>query len=140
MKLSFEKLFEAFEVTCFGDPETVRAYINKENGESFIVSDFDDDMDEDFPDDLFENEIYFTLPDPSELTSGRDLAFKFTSAEVRDHADEIYEIFQKRGAFSRFKDLLAHIGKLDDWYAFEQKTQKEELLEWCDLNEIEVEN
>jgi hypothetical protein len=139
LKLPFDKIFSVFEETCFGDPYSVSAYINRENGETFFVSDFDVDVSEDNPEDLFENDLYFLLPDPSELTSGRDLAFKFASAEVREHADEIYKIFQRGGAFSRFKNLLAHIGKLDDWYAFQQKTQRVELLEWCEINEIEVE-
>lgn len=91
------------------------------------------------PEDLFENDIYISLPDRSEITGGRDLAFRFASAEVRDHADKIYDIFQKRGAFSRFKDLLAHIGKLDEWYAFQEKSQREELRQWCEYNDIDIE-
>jgi len=138
MKLSFKKILSAFEETCFGDPFTITAYINKDNGEVFFVSEFDEDSNEENPEDLFENDIYFSLPDPSELTSGRELAFKFASEEVREQADEIYDIFEKRGAFSRFKNLLTQIGKLDDWYKFEQKIHKEEVHEWCELNEIDV--
>jgi hypothetical protein len=140
LKLSFDKIFDAFEETCFGDPFTVSVYINKENGDSFLVLDDDDGYNEENPDDLFENDIYFSLPDPSELTSGRDLAFKFASAEVREYSDKIYEIFQNRGAFSRFKSLLEDIGKIDDWYKFEQETQKAELREWCQLNEIDLDD
>ncbi len=139
MKIPFDKIFDAFEETCFGEPFSVIAYINKENGESFFSHDFDDDLNEDNPEDLFENDIYFALPDPSELISGRDIAFKFASAKVRDYGDEIYDIFQGRGAFHRFKCLLGKIGKLEEWYKFEQKTQKEDLLEWCELNEIDIE-
>jgi len=138
MKLSFAKMWNAFEETCFGESCSIAAYINKENGDVFIAHDLDDDLNDDNPEDLFENDIYFSLPYPTELTSGRELALQFASAEVRDHADEIYEIFEKRGAFSRFKHLLAHIGKLEDWYTFEQETQKKELREWFEVNEIDI--
>ncbi len=139
MKLSFEKIFDAFEESCFGERYSLSIYINRNNGEIFHVFDLDDDMNEENPEDLFENDIYFSLPDPSEFCNGRDLVFKFASAEVRDHANKIYDIFQSSGAFSRFKCLLEDIGKLEDWYTFEQNSQREDLREWCELNEIDFE-
>ncbi len=139
MKLSFDQIFSAFEETLMGDPFSHSMHINRETGETFFVFDDDEEMNEDNPEDLFENDIYFALPDPSELTHGRELAFRFASAEVKDHANKIYDIFERRGAFSRFKALLVDIGKLQDWYDFEQKVQREELREWCEMSEIDFE-
>ncbi len=138
MKLPFDTIFSAFEELLLGEPYSVSVLMHSETGQSYFVYD-DDDMNEDNPEDLFENEIYFSLPDPSDLCHGRELAFRFASAEVRDHADKIYEIFERRGAFGRFKALLADIGKLQDWYDFEQKVQREELREWCEMSEIDFE-
>jgi hypothetical protein len=49
-------------------------------------------------------------------------------------------IFQGRGAYARFKDLLGGRGMLDQWYDFEAKAVERALKMWCDLNSIEVSN
>ena len=59
---------------------------------------------------------------------------------VREHCsnliDEVYAIFRRRGAYSRFKDLLAEQDLLEEWYAFEQTRTREALLRWCEENGV----
>ena len=38
-----------------------------------------------------------------------------------------------------FSDLLEQRGKLDEWYEFENRSQREASREWCVENDIEVE-
>jgi hypothetical protein len=46
-------------------------------------------------------------------------------------------MFSKRGAYPKFKALLARRHALDRWYAFEQKATKA-LRDWCEANSIEL--
>ena len=55
-----------------------------------------------------------------------------------DDFDEVRQIFNSRGAYARFKDLLDRRGALDQWYDFEAKAEERALRMWCDLNSIEV--
>jgi hypothetical protein len=54
--------------------------------------------------------------------------------------DEVRQIFGKRGAYAKFKNLLHRRGALDQWHDFESKAEERELREWCKLNSIEFED
>jgi hypothetical protein len=72
----------------------------------------------------------------NDLGLGKPLGLKFVAQAL---PDEVAAIFQRRGAYGRFKDLLKRRGKLDEWYEFENYSQREALREWCAANGIEVE-
>lgn len=44
------------------------------------------------------------------------------------------------GAYSRYKDLLNRLGKLDMWYDFENNRIEVALRDWCRNNGIELED
>ena len=46
------------------------------------------------------------------------------------------DIFYRRGAFRRFKDLLDERDKLEEWYAFEEISELAALKEWLTENDI----
>jgi hypothetical protein len=48
-------------------------------------------------------------------------------------------MFDRRGAYARFRDLLLRKKALDRWYDFEAKATEAALREWCELNEITIE-
>jgi len=52
--------------------------------------------------------------------------------------EDIRDIFRRKGAYRRFKDLLERNGAVDAWYDFEAKAQKEALRDWCEANGLEV--
>jgi hypothetical protein len=60
----------------------------------------------------------------------RDFARKFLPGDF----DEVRQLFSRRGAYARFKDLLDRRGALDQWYDFEAKAEERALTMWCDLN------
>ena len=41
------------------------------------------------------------------------------------------DIFSRRGAYRRYKDLLVRRGALERWYDFSNKAEKAVLREWC---------
>jgi len=48
--------------------------------------------------------------------------------------EDVREIFRRSGAYTRFKDLLAQRGMVQQWYNYEADAQKEALREWCENN------
>ena len=64
---------------------------------------------------------------------------RFAGEELPDHTDEIAEIFSRRGAYRRFKDLLVRERALDKWHAFEAAAKEKALREWCAENGVTVE-
>jgi hypothetical protein len=53
-------------------------------------------------------------------------------------SERVDKIFRKRGAYSRYKDLLDYRGVLQKWYDFENQRQQSALLRWFRENDIEV--
>jgi hypothetical protein len=47
-------------------------------------------------------------------------------------------VLSARGAYARFKELLASEQCLDKWYAFEAECAERALRAWCKDNDIQV--
>ena len=57
----------------------------------------------------------------------------------RDNLDEqADEIFRRRGAYARFKQLLDFHGALEKWYEFEQESTEAALRNWCSENGVQL--
>ena len=69
---------------------------------------------------------------------GKDLVFEFVEKFIPDAYERIDKIFRKRGAYSRYKDLLDSKGVLQKWYDFENQREQSALLQWCEDNEIDI--
>ena len=136
MEISFDEIEYAFLFVCIGPPHSHNAYLHKETGELYYTSDMGD---LDVLTDDIEGEKYTTIPDKYELNLGKYLVFEFTNEYLPEESDNVYSIFQHKGAYSRFKDLLERKGRLDDWYRYEDERQKKALKEWCHENGIRVE-
>jgi aryl carrier-like protein len=50
----------------------------------------------------------------------------------------LWRCFRRRGAYARFKELLAAEGCLEEWYEFEAESTDRALREWCNANAIHV--
>ena len=59
--------------------------------------------------------------------------------KIPEFFEKISGYFSRKGAYSRYKDLLEEIGMLDKWYEFEASKTKAALLEWCEENGLEFE-
>jgi hypothetical protein len=92
----------------------------------------------DLPDDLDTSERYIAVPHKNDLDLGRNLALRFAAEQLPHQCERIEGFFRHRGAYARFKDLLASEGCLEQWYAFEAESTERALRDWCEANEIRL--
>lgn len=111
-------------------------YLDTESFETIYVS---DEVDEEPPEDIDENERYILLPKKSDFDLGRNLAIDFAQDNMSDEmVDDVYSIFRSKGAYARFKHLLDRTGLLEQWYQYELDRTQEALQEWCKENGLQV--
>ena len=89
------------------------------------------------PDDI-DDEKYISIPDKRELDLGKPLVLDFAREFIPVDYDEVRQIFSRRGAYRRFKDLLVRRGALERWYDFSSKSEETALRQWCAENGIEL--
>ena len=137
MAVSFDDIENAFFFVSMDQQFMHNAYLCKETGEIFYTSEMGDS--DELPDDIDDPDKYIAIPHKNELDLGKALVIEFTSKYLPEELDRVYSIFKRKGAYSRYKDLLEHKGVLEDWYEFENKRQTTALKEWCEENNIEFE-
>ncbi len=136
MAINFSEIEDAFMFVSMGQPYEYMAYLSKESGKIYYHSEFGDNPEE-LPENIDEP-IYVAIPHKKELGLGKNLVLEFTYEFIEEKSDYVESIFRKKGAYSKFKNLLERLGKLDNWYQYEEKAQRDSLLEWCKKNEIPI--
>jgi len=136
MAVTLDDIENAFLFVSMDQQFMNNAYLCKESGEIFYTSDMGDS--DELPEDIDDLEKYISIPHKNELDLGKVLVIKFTSEYLPEELDRVYSIFRRKGAYSRYKDLLESKGVLEDWYKFENERQKVALTEWCQENDIEI--
>jgi len=136
MGISFDDIENAFFFVSMDQQFMNNAYLCKETGELFYTSEMGDS--DELPEDIDNPEKYIAIPHKNELDLGRALVLEFTSLYLPEELDEVSSIFRRKGAYSRYKDLLETKGALDDWYQFEEERRESALTEWCRENHIEL--
>jgi hypothetical protein len=139
MPVNWDELVNTFEFVSIGHPDEHQAVLSRESGKFLWHSALMDDMDE-WPDDADDEEKYLWIPHRKELDLGNRLVFDFVEAFLPDEFDDVRQIFKRKGAYARFKDLLQRRKALDRWYDFEAKATEKALREWCDLNEVAIDD
>jgi hypothetical protein len=92
-----------------------------------------------WPDDADDEEKYLAIPHKKQLDLGKPLVLEFARQFLPGQFAEVRRMFDRRGAYARFNDLLRRNNALDRWYDFENKATEAALREWCALNEITIE-
>ena len=136
MAVSFSDLQLAFEFVSSGGMGENEAYLDRRSGKIYWHSKVGDN-DEELPDDIDE-ENYISIPDKRELDLVKPLVLDFAREFLPDDYDEVRHIFNRRGAYRRYKDLLLQRGALERWYDFSNKAEEAALREWCAENGIEL--
>lgn len=126
----------AFDYVSSNQPHINHAYISRLTGDVYYTSEMYDS--DELPDDIDDVSIYVSIPHKNELNLGKQLALNFASEFLPNDHDTVYKIFGRKGAYSRYKQLLEDRGKLEQWYQFEADKQREALLNWCKENLIQV--
>jgi hypothetical protein len=135
--VKYEDLSAAFDFVSFAAPMGHQAYISLDTGTIYWISEVNP-LGEPIPEDLETSDRYIAVPHKNDLDLGSDLALRFAEEELPELYNRVEEFFRHRGAYARFKELLASEGCLDKWYAFEAESTERALRNWCTENDINV--
>ncbi|WP_159006629.1 hypothetical protein [Bradyrhizobium sp. S69] len=141
MPASFKDIQEAFDFAdTRGDFGENRAFLCRRTGKVYWHSDYSDfdELNDELPDDIEDEEKYLTIPNKRELGLGKPLVLDFAREYLPDDFDEVRYIFNKSGAYRKFRALVTRRNVLELWYAFEAKATERALRDWCELNSIIV--
>jgi len=138
MPIKFSDIEDAFFFVSMGEMYMNSAILCIKTGQIFYISDFgdSDELPEDIDDDT---DKYIEIPHKNELDLGKPLVLEFLIMYLPDSVEKVNSFFRKKGAYSKFKDLIDAKGLLDKWYAFEEEEQNKALREWCQGNDINFE-
>lgn len=135
MVAEFKDVEFAFDFVSFGRPGEHEAYLNIHTGKTYLYSELGDN-EEELPEDIGDENKYIALPHKNDLNLGKNLALEFTYQYLPEEAEKIEFIFHRKGAYSRFKNILEEKGMIDKWYEHENEAQENALREWCKFNGI----
>ena len=135
--VKYDDLLLAFDFVGSTPPTENNAYICLDSGEIFWTSELNS-LEEEVPDDLETSDRYLAVPHKNDLNLGRNLALRFVMQALPERREQVAEIFRRKGAYARFKQLLASEGVLEKWYEFESQSVDTVLREWCTQNGIQI--
>ena len=131
--VSFDELFAAYDWVNAGESVAIdcEAYISRATG---TVHWCGEGIDEEPPEDIEDGTLYVAVPHKNEFDLGRSLALRFVEEHLPRSQEAVHGFFRKRGAYSKFKSLLASSGQLDAWHEYEEAATESALREWCEEN------
>ena len=136
--IKYDDLSAAFDFVSFAAPFEHQAFLSLDTGGIYWISETSPLDDEDLPDDLETSDRYIAIPHKNDLDLGQRLAFLFAEEQLAHRYASVEACFRRRGAYARFKELLAAEGSLDKWYAFEAAHTERALRDWCAANQIQL--
>lgn len=136
MKFKLSDIEDAYLFVSMGPEFSNQAILCKETGEIYYASEYGDENE--IPEDAYENDECIEIPGKNALDLGNYMVFEFVEENLPEMYEQVRQIFRKRGAYARYKDLLDEKGLLQRWYDFENDRQTQALREWCADNEIEL--
>ena len=136
MKIRFDDIENAFSFVSMQGMFGNEALISKTTGKIYYISEFGDS--DELPDDTENSDDYIEIPHKNEFDLGKQLVFQFVSEHLPGEIDRVSQIFRRRGAYSRYKDLLDQKGLLDKWHKYEDNIRSKALREWCAENNIDL--
>jgi hypothetical protein len=140
MGVKFSDLYDSFLFTSIeGGAGDSAAYLCIATGKIYWHSDLSDDIEE-LPEDIEDDQKYIKLPNKRDLDLGKPLVMSFVRQFLPNDIDEVRGYFNRRGAYAKFRSLLARRRAIDRWHDFENKAEEQALREWCKDNSIELED
>ena len=139
MPVDFSELLNSFEFVSSGGGLN-DAFICRQTGKIHWRSETSDldELEEELPDDIEDDEKYIAIPDKRDLDLGKPMVLDFAREYLSGDFDEVRYMFSKRGAYKKFRALLIRRNALERWYDFESKATERALREWCEFNSIEI--
>jgi hypothetical protein len=115
------------------------AILDKSTGKIYYRSAYGNlDESEEFDEDEFDPDIHIAIPHKNDLDPRKAIVFEFVKKYVPEIYEKVENIFRKRGAYSRYKDLLDSKSSLQKWYDYENQRVQQALFQWCEENEIDI--
>lgn len=137
-RVRLPELVDGYEFANSGSDGFV-ARVHRQTGEvRTCMLDSDEDGDE-MPPDFDDPDVWAEVPDKRTLDLGAYLVHRFAEERMPDDVQRIRGIFRSQGAYARFKDLLEHRDKRDEWLAFEADETARALAAWARDEGFEVE-
>ena len=135
--VAYDDLESALSWVSSAEPFENNAFISRATGEVFYASSTYEAEDE-LPEDIDDAALYWSVPHKNDLDLGRNLALQFAAEFLPDHERQVQDYFRRRGAYSRFKDLLERTRRLEQWYQYEREATKVALLAWAAEEGLQV--
>jgi hypothetical protein len=126
-----DDLESALQWVSAAGPFENAAYISRTTGQIFYSSSTHDTEDE-VPVDVDDASLYWSIPHKNDLDLGRTLAYRYVEEKLPQEYRTVQEIFHRRGAYARYKDLLQRSGHLESWYEYERSATESALLAWAE--------
>jgi hypothetical protein len=89
--------------------------------------------------DKFDCDHFIEIPHKNDLNLGQQLVFEFAEQHLPDELGLVQRIFNKRGAYGRFKAFWTTGTSCRAGMIFENQKDEEALREWARENKIELE-
>ena len=131
--VNFDELIAAYEWVSTGETIAMdcEAYISRATGAIHWCG---EGVEEEPPEDIEDGTLYIAVPHKNEFNLGRALAIRFVEEHLPRSLEAVNGFFRKRGAYPKFKSLLASSGQLDAWHKYEESATESALREWCEEN------
>jgi len=136
MEVSRRDIEMAFDFVSSARPEEHTAVLDTSTGTIYYHSEFGDLHE--ISDDLWESKDAVEIPHKNEFDLGKQLVLRFVGSRLPDDYAAVEDVFSRRGAYGRYKDLLSSRGLLDEWYKFEKQAMDKAVQEWCETHGIEL--
>ena len=107
VKVKYDDLSAAFDFVSFAAPFEHRAFVSLDTGAIHWISETSPLDEEELPDDLEESDRYLPIPHKNDLDLGNNLALRFAEEQLPNRYADVADFFRRRGAYARFKELLA---------------------------------
>lgn len=92
----------------------------------------------DLPEDLDSSDRYLSLPNSRDLDLGRPLVFRFVEEVLPEDERLVHDMFHKKGAYRRWRELLERRNVLQRWYDFQRDATEAALRAWCEENGLRL--
>jgi len=134
--MKLDEIEDAFLYVSSAPQFTNSALLSQKTGEIFYISGMGDS--DDLPEDIEDSDEYIEIPHKNDLDLGNRLVMDFVAEQCPELLGKVHAIFKRKGAYSRYKELLDSKGLLEKWYDYENQHTKEALRQWCADNGIEL--
>jgi hypothetical protein len=129
-----EKLINSLELAFMDSGLNIPAYLDRNTGR--VISIFEDDSLNEDKEIIhkFENDVaqerFIPFPAQYSREGWRQMERFINGLNDEHHQDVLYTAINGRGVFRRFKDALYRIDLIDEWYAFKNREERKDILDW----------